>query len=467
MRRIALVSCLLVPALYAQLEPAPRPAAMLEGDWLGNLAAPGANLRLAIHLKQADGRWTGTFDSLDQGAMAMRLSAVTWSGDRLSFELRAAGGRFEGRLAADGQSIQGTWTQGTALPLSFTRSQTPAVVVRRPQQPQPPFPYEVRGVTIPSGEHTLAGTLTQPKGASACPGVVLVCGSGPNDRDETIAGHQPFRVLADHLTRKGIAVLRYDKRGIGESTGSYGTATTFDFVEDAKAALAFLAAQKGIDPGRLGMLGHSEGGLVLPMVAASSSQAGFLVLLGGPGLPGEDILYAQGELILKAQGAPAEAQATQRRTQGILFKAARLNTPAGYSEAREQLLAGVPAGSRQAAGSSLDAELQRVRSPWFRTFLDLDPRPYLRKLKVPVLALFGERDLQVPPGLNQPELEKALKAAGNPDFQVRVLPGLNHLFQTASTGALAEYGEIEETMAPAALEAISGWIQAHEGKPRP
>ena len=467
MRRIALLSFALVPALLAQLEPAPRPAADLAGDWHGSLAAGGMKLRLVLHLSKAGGTWKATLDSLDQGAMAMELSAVALAGESLSFELRAAGGRFEGRLAADGKTLQGTWTQGAALPLTFARSASPAPALRRPQKPEPPYPYEVKTVSIPAGAHTLAGTLTQPRGLSAGPAVVLVHGSGPNNRDESIYGHQPFQVLADHLTRKGVAVLRYDKRGVAQSTGSYATATTLDFADDAKAALAFLAAQPGIDGQRVGLLGHSEGGLVLPIVAAAGSQAAFLVLLAGPAVPGEEILYAQGEALLKAQGATPEALATQRKTQEVLFRAARLGTPVAFAQARQQLLAGVPAADRSTAASQLEIEISKADSPWVRTFLTLDPRPYLRKVKVPILALFAAKDCQVPPGQNQPEMEKALRAAANPQATVRVLPGLNHLFQTARSGAPEEYGEIEETLAPLALEAISSWILAHDGVARP
>jgi hypothetical protein len=325
-------------------------------------------------------------------------------------------------------------------------------------EPRAPFPYEETAVSFPGGakDVTLSATLTLPKGKGPFPAVVLVAGSGPSDRDEQIAGHRPFLVLADHLTRNGVAVLRYDKRGIGQSTGSYDTATTFDFASDAEQALAFLKARPEVNGSKLGLLGHSEGGLVGPIVATHTATARFLVLLAGTAVPGEEILQAQNELIAKAQGASVHAITGQRNRDERIFSFLKQHPGGDQAQLRALITELFPGASE----ASVTAQIRVLDSPWFRTFLTLDPRPYLRQVKLPVLALFGEKDLQVPPAQNVPEMERALQAAGNPWVEVRVLPGLNHLFQPAGTGDPREYGSCETTMAPAALEAVSAWILA-------
>ena len=435
-------------------------AQALDGEWHATLETGQAGLRLLLHVNPAaGGGWTGTLDSLDQAVQGLQVGEITLKGQAVSFTLPQVGGRFEGVLDAPGTSLTGTWTQSNLrLPLAFSRGLAPRAPLRRPQEPRAPFPYQTAAVSFPGGatEVTLSGTLTLPEGKGPFPAVALVAGSGPEDRDEGVAGHRPFLVLADHLTRNGIAVLRYDKRGIGQSTGSYGSATTFDFASDAEQAVALLKARPEVDGKRLGILGHSEGGLIGPIAASRTPAARFLVLLASPAVPGEQLIHAQNDLIAKAHGASVRALAGQRSRSERIFSFLKKHPDGAPAQLRTLVSDLFP----EVSEAVVDAKTQEWGSPWYRTFLTLDPRPYLQQLKVPVLALYGEKDLQVPPAQNRPEMEQALHTAGNPRAEVRVLPGLNHLFQPAATGDPLEYGMCETTMDPAALEAVSAWILA-------
>jgi pimeloyl-ACP methyl ester carboxylesterase len=306
------------------------------------------------------------------------------------------------------------------------------------------------------GGAKLAGTLTLPPGFGPFPAVLLITGSGQQDRDEAIMGHRPFLVLADHLTRKGIAVLRVDDRGIGGSTGEVKTATTEDFAGDVLAGVEFLKNRgKPIDPHKIGLIGHSEGGTIAPMVATRSSDVAFIVMMAGTGVPGDEILMAQVAGLSKAAGVPAAAIARNLDLERQILDIVKQESDPKAREAR------LREWKEKSAPQMPDAQVQAVMTPWMRFFVTFDPATALRKVACPVLALNGERDLQVPPDLNLPAIDKALKAGGNHDYQIVKLPKLNHLFQTSQTGAMDEYARIEETIAPGALETMSTWILRH------
>jgi len=349
--------------------------------------------------------------------------------------------------------------------------------VVRPQEAKPPFPYdtvEVQFENKPAGA-TLAGTLSVPQGKGPFPCVVMVTGSGPQDRDESLLGHRPFFVIADHLTRHGIAVLRYDDRGTAKSTGTFATATSDDFAEDALAAVGFLKTRKEVDAKRIGIVGHSEGGLIAPMCAAKSTDVAFIVLLAGTGMTGAELLPLQGKLISMAAGVP-EAEAELQSQEAAKLYAMLL---AGKSDA--ELKEGIRAAAlrqlaiapdtkdlsdaerNQKADQVVAEQSGELLSPWFKRFAALDPRDYLKKVTCPVLAVNGEKDLQVPPKENLSRIEKTLKDAGNKDVTAIQFPGLNHLFQTCKTGSPTEYGVIEETFSPTALEAVTSWIRKRSG----
>ena len=331
----------------------------------------------------------------------------------------------------------------------------------RPQDPEPPYPYQEEEVLFKNENAgvQLAGTLTYPFEGGPFPCVVLITGSGPQDRDETIMDHRPFLVLSDYLTRLGIAVLRYDERGVGESSGDYNTATSADFAEDARAAIDFLQTQPTIDSRRIGLIGHSEGGLIAPMIASQTTNVAFIVMMAGPGLPGDTILLLQHDLLSRAAGVP-ESYITQTRIikeNVIEIVKQQPDNDAALSEIRHMIYDAYPTVSH-AQLEYLVAEYAEFTSPWMRFFLTYDPRPALEQTQCPVLALNGEKDLQVPPKENLSAIETALQAGGNNQYTIVELPDLNHLFQTAETGAVEEYELIDETIAPAALELMGNWI---------
>jgi fermentation-respiration switch protein FrsA (DUF1100 family) len=447
----------------------------ISGDWLGTLEAGGGiTVRIVFHIEQDEqGELSTTMDSPDQGAKGIPTGSTTFDNGKLEVKIPAAAAGFEGALSADGSQFEGTWKQGGAsLPLVIKRVEGGVQPPNRPQEPKEPLPYEVQQVTFENQTAgiTLAGTLTVPKGQGPFPGVVLVSGSGPQNRDEELLGHRPFLVLSDYLTRQGIAVLRYDDRGVGESKGSFTTATSADFATDALAAVQFLRARSETDPAKVGIAGHSEGGLIAPMVAAESQDVAFIVLMGGPGITGEEILYLQGELIARANGASEEDIKKSRATQKEVFSVLKLEGEAGATEkvaevVRRQLEALTPE-ERKAAGISDDQKIDQivfqqtaqVATPWFRYFLSHDPAPTLERVKQPVLAISGGNDLQVPPEANMKAIEAALRKGGNSNFEIVVMEGLNHLFQESETGSPSEYAQIEQTWSPQALSRIGDWI---------
>lgn len=439
------------------------------GIWEGTLDAGVVKLRLAFTItKAADGSLTATMDSVDQGAKGIPIKEAKFADGRLTFDLPKQGAKYAGIPNAAGDSVEGTWSQsGHEFALGLKRV-AKATEPSRPQTPAKPYPYVEEEVTIDNAAAgvKLAGTLTRPKGGGPFPAVVLVSGSGPQDRDESLFGHKPFLVLADHLTRKGIAVLRYDDRGVGKSTGKSSDATTADFGTDAYAAVTFLRARKEIDLKRVGIAGHSEGGVIAPMVAAQHpDEVGFIVMLAGTGLPGDEVLRTQLAALLRARGIDDAGIDLRRRRQQIILSivkaggdAAKVNEAVGKffddlsEEDRQQF-----ADAERKVG---EAEYRTVATPWMRYFLGHDPRPTLRKVRCPVLALNGEHDLQVTPKDNLPAVAAALKEGGNTRATAREMPGLNHLFQHCKTGGVEEYGQSEETFSPEALATIADWILA-------
>jgi len=438
--------------------------AAAEGVWQGALEGHGMRLRLQLHVTHDDKRQlVAALDSPDQGVNGLPATKVSQKDAAFHFEIPVVSGVYDGTLNAAKTIIAGGWTQsGVEQKLEFRRSDRLLELVR-PQNPVKPYPYKEEEVTLANAKAnvTLAGTLTLPPGPGPFPAAILLSGSGPHDRDESLAGHRPFLVLADRLTRKGIAVLRFDKRGNGKSTGDYAKATTEDFAGDADAALAFLKTRKEIDARKIGLIGHSEGGLIAPIVAARSSDVAWIVLLAGPALKGEDILLLQSELILKAagvgEGEVSRTLAFDKQTYALV----RLEKDPAALEAKLNDLVHSTSTGAALSPAAVQSQVRLLVSPWFRYYLDYDPVPALQKTMCPVLALNGEKDLQVPPKENLAKIQKALQDGGNKDFQTTELPGLNHLFQHGPTGSPTEYGGIEETMAPEALNAVSDWVLKH------
>lgn len=448
--RAAFVAALLAPmAAMAQIAP-------IAGDWYGTLDA-GVKLPVVFHL-QPDG--AATIDSLAQKVTGLKATA-TLAGDQLTVTLTEPAASFEGKVAGDRKSISGQWLQnGGKLPLKLERTPQAVVAPKRPQTPQPPFPYRAEEVsyTNPDSGLKLAGTLTLPPGEGPFPVAVLITGSGPQDRDETLFDHKPFLVLADALTRRGVAVLRVDDRGVGGSQpGDIFNATTLDFATDVAAGVAYLRGRKDIDPARVGLIGHSEGGVIAPLVAAKDPRIAFVVMMAGTGVPGDQVLPLQYHDIHAASGAGEKTAAKQASV--IAAANAIVAAEPDQAKAKPLLLKTLAEGS---GAQNAQALTELMNSTWYRAFMTVDPAKALAQVRAPVLAINGAKDTQVSAAVNIPAIKAAL--AGNPDATTLVLPGLNHLFQTANTGAPAEYAKIEETIAPSALSTIVDWTVAHAAK---
>lgn len=468
--------CLLGISLVAPAQqPAPpsaRGAAAdrMVGVWQGVLAAGAFRERIGLIVsRDSTGALVGLMKSLDQGAQAPATVAV--HGDTLSFQIASEHVTYSGvTTTALADSVRGTFTQGTqSLPLTFGRSTGALIATSRPQNPKPPYPYHTEDVIVPSDSGVrLAGTVVIPDGPGPFPAVVFVTGSGPQDRDETIVGHHPFLVIADYLARHGIASLRCDDRGFAKSTGSFGTSTSADFAADAEAALHFLQRVPGVARDRVGILGHSEGGLIGPMVAARTRDVAFLVLMAGPGMPGDSLSLLQLRR-LAGSGVPAAQMDVMVANNRRLYSAVTgardsADAVARVTAAKQEIVAALPEDQRAAANTRYIQATSTLIGPWMRYFLRYDSRVALRNVHVPVLALGGTLDQQVPARENLSGIDTALKRAGNKDYRVVELPGLNHLFQTATTGAPAEYASIDETIAPQVLDLIAGWINQRFGR---
>jgi pimeloyl-ACP methyl ester carboxylesterase len=336
-------------------------------------------------------------------------------------------------------------------------------------------PYIVEEVTFGNGDITLAGTLTLPPSEGPHPAVVLVTGSGPQDRDESlvpVATIKPFRLIADALTREGIAVLRYDDRGVGESTGDFASATTQDFASDAAVAIDYLLTRDEINPDQIGVLGHSEGGTVAAMLGANNEEVDFIISMAGTAVPGRDVLVVQNRRLMEAEGATQEQIDAQIAFLEELFPLVDAQDWDSvenliYEQVLQQAEA-LPEDQRSALGdletyahTTATQSMATYGTPWFPSFLNYDPGPDWAQTTVPVLGLFGGKDVQVDAEQNAPALEAALAEAGNEDYEIVVLPNANHLFQEAETGAVSEYGTLPAEFTPDFLPTIIDWLREH------
>lgn len=459
-------------ALPLVLKPGAPPSAPLiaglDGAWRGTLTRDTTTLRLVLKVATSSRGTRVLLDSPDVGSLGMRVDRFEREGNRVRFAVPLAAVEFDGTLDSGATRLTGRWTrQGMApadVSFQLDRSGAPAEVVRT-QWPVTAEGYRALDVTFPNPEAEgvwLAGTLTLPEASRPVPAVVLLSGSGPQDRDESIWGHKPFAVLADHLSRRGIAVLRYDDRGFAQSTGDHASATSADFATDANAAVRYLLSRPEIDPGAIGFVGHSEGGLVGPLAAVRNGQVAFVVLLAGPGTPAIQVMLSQRRAFAAAQGVSDAQLAPSQAVMESLYRVAASDADSSAAAARlreiltpdAMAVLGVPPAQR-------DMIIDLNLAPWMRYFLRYDPAPTLARVSVPVLALGGSLDRQVVSAENLPAIRNALVA--NPDVTVVELPGLNHMFQTARAGTMSEYREIPETFAPAAMQLVTRWINDRFG----
>lgn len=458
-----------LPIVIKRGLPADKPTIEgLDGDWKATINRNGVDLRLILHIDTTEHGTSAKIDSPDTMAMNITISDLTKEGDSVQYKLPVVDGVFSGTLT-DADTITGTWSVPGEddIIITYMRSaETDAPVVRnRPQVPTEPYGYTVEEVSYenPLAEDvTLAGTLTLPEGEGPFPAAILISGSGPQDRDETVFGHQPFLVLADHLTKQGIAVLRYDDRGTAQSTGDYSIATSADFATDANAAFAFLLTRSEINHESIGFVGHSEGGLIAPLAIQDNTAIAYMVMLAGPGTSSQQIVRSQNRLIALSLGTPEEDIANGEKINSKITKAVAeaSSTEDAAAKIREIL---TPEAMETIGVKEAQVEMIIAQSttPWTRYFLGYDPVNFLPQIEIPILALNGELDLQVPAQENLGGLRTMLK--DHPDATITELKGLNHMFQHAKTGAMGEYNDIEETFSPEAMGIIADWINKRFG----
>ncbi|GAB4187457.1 MAG: alpha/beta fold hydrolase [Wenzhouxiangellaceae bacterium] len=445
----------------------------ISGSWRGVIKLGEADLRIRFQFERDEnGNYSGSMDSIDQGATGIPMTDIEVAGGQLSLKVPPAQATYTGQLLPGAQKIEGHWQQGpNQLPLTLQRSYDEEKI-QRPQEPTKPYPYRAEEIHFANAQADieLAGTLTLPDGDGPFPAAVLISGSGPQDRDEAFMSHRPFLVLADHLTRNGIAVLRYDDRGVGDSGGDFATATSADFATDADAAVRYLAQRDEIDHQAIGLIGHSEGGLVAPMVAVDNDQVAYVVMMAGPGMSGMEIAVLQMRMVMEYRGASkasVEAAADLYRSMNEMVagkpaeEVSLEQLESAFAERWNALDENVREELKQmgATGELSDSRKSQLMSPWTRYFWAYDPAPTLRQLDCPVLAINGGKDVQMVAEPNLQLIESSLAAGGNEHYEVRLMPGLNHLFQEAETGLMTEYAKIEQTIAPAALTLMSDWIR--------
>lgn len=436
----------------------------ISGTWHGKLSIPTGSLTIVFHISHTEqGAYVTTLDSPDQGANGIKTQTTSFNDSTLIIQIPVIHASYKGKLNSD-NTINGTFTQGMPLPLNLKKGE--ASRPKRPQEPQPPFPYRSEEVTVRNERDgiNLAGTLTLPEKGTKFPAVVMVTGSGAQNRDEEIMGHKPFFVIADYLTRNGIAVLRCDDRGTAASQGTHATATNEDFATDTEAMVNYLRSRKEINAKKIGIIGHSAGGIIAFIVAKKDPSIAFVVSLAGAGVRGDSLMLKQVELISKSQGMPDAVwqgmKPSIRNRYAILQQTDK--TP---EELQKELYADVTKTMSPEQLKDLNtiqqlsAQISSMTSPWYLHFMRYDPGQDLKKLKCPVLALNGKKDIQVDAVMNLTAIQKRITGNGNKNVTVKAYPNLNHLFQTCEKGTLTEYGQLEETINPEVLKDIIEWIR--------
>lgn len=453
---------------------ATEPTTPVTGDWYGKLETPMGNLRMVFHIQEYEGgELAATLDSPDQGMKGLSASAISYEDGKLTVGMMGGAATFNGAYNKEGENIEGVFKQGgQEIPLLMEREKLEGP--KRPQTPQAPFPYTEEKVKYPNQEADieLGATLTLPAGNGPHPVLIMISGSGAQDRDENILGHQPFWVIADYMSRKGIAVLRFDDRGVGESSGDHSTATSADFATDVEAGITYLQSRKDIRQDKIGLMGHSEGGMIAPIVASRNKLVDFIVLLAGPGTNGAELLALQQKDIMEAQDI---SSSTIEKWLTINERIYKLLEEEKDTEAfKERLNEEAPVLLKDLSDEekeTLEIDEERLgtsmsiyASPWFRYFLSYNPEEFLSMVTCSVLAVNGEKDLQVSSKENLSAIEAALKKAGNKDFTIKEFPGLNHLFQSSETGSPTEYGSIEETFSEEVMKYVHAWIMERSKK---
>jgi uncharacterized protein len=433
------------------------------GKWYGLRG----RLRIVFNITKTDSGFSSTVISLDQKAKAIPVTTTTFESSKLILEIPDLTIKYVGELK--GNSIIGTFKQdGNVSSMNLSRKPIKKIKLKRPQEPKKPYPYYTEDVTFQNAKAniTLSGTLTLPKKEGNYPAVILISGSGPNNRDEEVCGHKPFLVISDYLTRNGIAVLRYDKRGYGETIEDFQKATLVDFASDVESAISYLKTRKDINKNKIGLIGHSEGGVVASIVASESKDVKFIVLLAGPGIPTFKIMLLQQELIARASGVSEtkiqKAKENNIKIFDIVLKskdsqALKTDLTKCIKKMINSSNVKIPKGMTE--NEYITRKVNIFSAPGRNFSMKYNPITALEKVKCPVLAVNGEKDLQVPPKENMAAIKNALEKGGNKNITIKEYPNLNHLFQECKTGSPSEYAIIEETFSPMVLKEMSDWIK--------
>ncbi len=421
----------------------------ISGNWLGILVInEKTKLKITFTFNLEKGLIKAFMGSPDQMAMKIDIDRVEFKDNSLKLEIKKA--NIEYKAIYKNNKIIGTFKQnGMSFPLELKRVKSLDDVVKKYKQtPKKPYPYTEEEITFKNSKAkiTLSGTFTYPKVGKNFTTIVLISGSGPNDRNETAMGH--FLLLSDYLTRKGYATLRFDKRGIKKSTGNYSKATTLNFAEDVEFAVDYLKTRKEVNIKKIGLIGHSEGGLIAPIVASKRDDIAFIILMAGTGVSGEEILLKQNYDIAKAAGVTEEDLEKSKVLNKKIYDLIKTEKDPKILE--EKIVKLEP---------KLKNQISTLKGKWFKKFLTLEPKTYLQKVTIPILAINGDKDLQVSAKENLEEIEKALKVANNKNYTIKYFKGLNHLFQTCKTGSPSEYVKLDEIIAPQVLEFISNWLK--------
>lgn len=450
-----------------------KPANTMESDWSGELDFGGMKIILVLRINQGPhGDITGTLESIDGSIPNTQVANITLNSHSLKFELPTLASVYEGNLNKQESEISGNLIyNNAAYPLILKKGVLDKTLFRKPQEPLPPFPYIEEVVKYKSdlADITLEGTLTLPLSQGPFPAVVLIAGSAPYDRNATQNGHKPFMILADHLTRKGIAVLRFDKRGVNQSTGTYETADGKDFADDVLAGVNYLKIRPEINHLRIGLVGHSEGAVLAPMVAVKAKDLAFLVLMAGATVNGKKIMLEQHSIARHTEGVPEDIIAEESALLNEIYELVKNEAQAAkqihdalikHLERRREVqvkptfsVAGIEVNE-----ASLDKIITRINTPWFRYFFINEPTTYLKQIKMPICALYFELDSQVSPKQNMPLLIETLDKIGHLNYSVKEIPKHNHMLQSCKTGTFAEYIQNPETISPWILNIVTDWI---------
>lgn len=444
------------------------------GTWEGKLNV-GIELRIIFHIKQqADGSLKSTADSPDQSAYGLKCDTTILSANELTIQMHGLNASYTGQMIND-STVEGKFTQGAVFPLTLKKVEK-VTERKRPQTPKPPFPYKSEDVVYTNKDNSLqyGATLTIPEGKGPFPAAVLITGSGAQDRDETLFGHKPFAVIADHLTRNGYIILRVDDRGIGKSTGNFSQSTSEDFAKDVSNSVDYLLTRPEVNKKKIGLIGHSEGGMIAPMVATARKDIDFIVLLAAPGVPITELMAEQNAAILRSSGisndAVNEAKTLFRELASVIqgssdsttaIQKASVVMENWKAKQPDSILVALELFKPEKRKEYVTVMTNQLQGPWFRYFMNFDPGPYLKQLRCKVLALNGDKDIQVISAQNLPGIEAALKKSKAKNVEIKELAGLNHLFQSCEKCTVQEYGQLEETFSPVALQTISDWLNKY------